>query len=63
MLHLQYSKGASGVRIWSANGLCKLALAANLFTVPPTPSHGDFPWFVTKKAPGSCHVEVRFVET
>ena len=32
ILHLQYSKRAWGLRIWSANGLCKLALAANLAT-------------------------------
>lgn len=32
-------------------GLWRLALAANLFTVPLMPSQGDFPWVVAKK----CH--------
>ena len=30
---------------------CKLALAVNHFTVPPTPSRGPWPWQVAKKCP------------
>lgn len=48
---VQYSNNCLGVIIWSLYGLCKLAQAADLLTVPPTPSHGPLPWEVAKK----CH--------
>ena len=38
-----------GVNILSEVGRWRLAFAANCFAVPPIPSHGDFPWLVTKK--------------
>ena len=36
-------------RICEDIGRWRLALAVNLFTVPPIPSHVDFPWQVAKK--------------
>ena len=38
-----HSKSWHGVMIWEQYGLCKLALAASHFTVPPIPSHGPLP--------------------
>ena len=35
--------------IWFSNGHRRLSIAVDLFTVPPLPSHGDFPWLVAKK--------------
>ena len=40
-----------GVKIWFSKGHCKLAFAANLFTVPLSPLHGPLPLAVAEK----CH--------
>lgn len=45
------SYNSFGVKIWFANGLCKLVLEASLLTVPPSPSQAVFPCEVAK----NCH--------
>ena len=44
----QKLKKSMAVSIWLEVGLCRLALAVSLLSVPPIPSHGDFPWLVAK---------------
>ena len=51
MFSTQNWKKSVRVKIWFLFALCKLALVANRFTVPPSPSHGPLPWLVVKK----CH--------
>ena len=46
---MQNSNILSAVKIWLLIGCCRLALVTSRFTVPPIPSHGDFPWLVAKK--------------
>ena len=51
MAAFAHSYSSNGVLIWSAIGRCRLARAAILFTVPPSPSLGASPCEVAKK----CH--------
>ena len=45
----QNSSICRGDSMWCSYGLCKLARAVTLFTVPPMLSHGDFQWEAAKK--------------
>ena len=47
--------------IWFSNGCWRLSIAVDLFTVPPMPSHGDFPWLVAKKRPWCFYSKIFYV--